>query len=195
MRLELAKSNSKPKRIRSEGDSDRNNKSFRGPAMDPGFGMGYMNMPTGGPNYMDPQLASYSPFTVGSGAPQGYQMYGGQMSGGMSFAPHMGSMGGGGGIELRSGGGGTPRECKTLFVANLPQHFQQQELTEVAERLAGYSRIRFGKGSAWVDFIDTDCSSRALPSLQGLVLPSAVGQEATSGLRVEYAKSNMGVSR
>ncbi|XP_031270301.1 cell wall integrity protein scw1-like [Pistacia vera] len=87
---------------------------------------------------------------------------------------------------------GTP--CPTLFVANLGPTCTEQELIQVFSRCPGYLKLKmqstYGAPVAFVDFQDTSSSTAALTSLQGTILYSCPG-----GLRLEYAKSRMGMPR
>ncbi|KAH8503340.1 hypothetical protein H0E87_014569 [Populus deltoides] len=120
--------------------------------------------------------------------------------------------------------------CPTLFVANLGQNCTEEELIQVFSRQGSNSRSRcnvllilfyikkyyaadsffptlsvrcpgflklkmqstYGAPVAFVDFQDTASSTGALNHLQGTVLYSSVAGE---GLRLEYAKSRMGMRR
>ncbi|KAL9340877.1 hypothetical protein Peur_067096 [Populus x canadensis] len=86
--------------------------------------------------------------------------------------------------------------CPTLFVANLGQNCTEEELIQVFSRCPGFLKLKmqstYGAPVAFVDFQDTASSTGALNHLQGTVLYSSVAGE---GLRLEYAKSRMGMRR
>ncbi|XP_050208306.1 U1 small nuclear ribonucleoprotein A isoform X2 [Mercurialis annua] len=86
--------------------------------------------------------------------------------------------------------------CPTLFVANLGPSCTEQELTQVFMRYAGFLKVKmqstYGLPVAFIDFQDTACSTDARNHLQGTVLYSSTGGE---GMRIEYAKSRMGMRR
>ncbi|KAK4778289.1 hypothetical protein SAY87_018476 [Trapa incisa] len=86
--------------------------------------------------------------------------------------------------------------CPTIFVANLGSRCTEQELIQVFSRCRGFLKLKMqnthGPPVAFVDFEDTDCSTSALNHLQGAVLYSSPYGE---GMRLEYAKSRMGMRR
>ncbi|KVI02680.1 Nucleotide-binding, alpha-beta plait [Cynara cardunculus var. scolymus] len=76
--------------------------------------------------------------------------------------------------------------CPTIFVANLGPACTEQELTQVFSRCRGFLKLKmqstYGTPVAFVDFVDTACSTEALNHLQGTVLYSSVSGE---GMRLE----------
>ncbi|XP_057971929.1 uncharacterized protein LOC131160339 isoform X2 [Malania oleifera] len=86
--------------------------------------------------------------------------------------------------------------CPTLFVANLGPTCTEQELTQVFSRCLGFLKLKmqstYGSPVAFVDFQDTASSTEALNNLQGTILYSSPAGE---GMRLEYAKSRMGMRR
>nr|XP_043607044.1 uncharacterized protein LOC122579028 [Erigeron canadensis] len=88
----------------------------------------------------------------------------------------------------------TAPPCPTIFVANLGPTCTDQELTQVFSRCRGFLKLKvqstYGTPVAFVDFVDTACSTDALNHLQGTVLYSSVSGE---GMRLEFAKSRMGM--
>lgn len=84
--------------------------------------------------------------------------------------------------------------CPTLFVASLGPTCSEQELIQVFSRSRGFLKLKmqstYGAPVAFVDFQDTACSTEALTHLQGTVLQSSTSGE---GMRLEYAKSRMGM--
>lgn len=86
--------------------------------------------------------------------------------------------------------------CPTLFVANLGPTCSEEELTQVFASCPGFLKLKmqgtYGAPVAFVDFQDTACSTGALNQLQGAILYSSSGGE---GMRLEYAKSRMGMRK
>ncbi|TYH44866.1 hypothetical protein ES332_D11G224400v1 [Gossypium tomentosum] len=86
--------------------------------------------------------------------------------------------------------------CPTLFVANLGASCTEEELIQVFSRCSGFLKLKmqstYGAPVAFVDFQDTACSTGAINSLQGTILYSS---PAGDGMRLEYAKSRMGLRR
>lgn len=79
-------------------------------------------------------------------------------------------------------------------MANLGPTCTEQELNQVFSRCRGFLKLKtqstYGSPVAFVDFQDTASSSEALIQLQGTVLYSSTSGE---GMRLEYAKSRMGM--
>lgn len=86
--------------------------------------------------------------------------------------------------------------CPTIFVANLGPTCTEQELIQVFSRCPGYLKLKmqntYGAPVAFVDFQDTACSTGALNHLQGTLLYSSLAGE---GMRLQYAKSRMGMRK
>ncbi|XP_010270662.1 PREDICTED: U1 small nuclear ribonucleoprotein A isoform X2 [Nelumbo nucifera] len=86
--------------------------------------------------------------------------------------------------------------CPTLFVANLGAACSEQELNQVFSRCPGFLKLKmqnkYGAPVAFVDFQDVASSTAALNHLQGTVLYSSLDGE---GMRLEYAKSRMGLRK
>ncbi|XP_022977595.1 U1 small nuclear ribonucleoprotein A isoform X2 [Cucurbita maxima] len=86
--------------------------------------------------------------------------------------------------------------CPTLFVANLGPSCTEQELIQIFSRCPGFLKLKmqstYGAPVAFVDFQDTACSTGALNHLQGSILYSSPPGE---GMRLEYAKSRMGMRK
>ncbi|XP_004511897.1 uncharacterized protein [Cicer arietinum] len=86
--------------------------------------------------------------------------------------------------------------CATLFVANLGPSCNEQELIQVFSRFPGFLKLKmqstYGAPVAFVDFQDVASSTGALNSLQGTLLHSSPVDE---GMRLEYAKSRMGMRK
>ncbi|GMI76898.1 hypothetical protein HRI_001359000 [Hibiscus trionum] len=90
----------------------------------------------------------------------------------------------------------TASPCPTLFVANLGSSCTEEELIQVFSRCPGFLKLKmqstYGAPVAFVDFQDTACSTGAINSLQGTILYSS---PAGDGMRLEFAKSRMGMRR
>ncbi|KAK9670357.1 hypothetical protein RND81_13G196200 [Saponaria officinalis] len=86
--------------------------------------------------------------------------------------------------------------CPTIFVANLGPTCSEKELRHIFSRCRGFLKLKFqrsyGNPVAFVDFKDTACSAEALIELQGTILHSSPPGD---GMRLEYAKSRMGKRR
>ncbi|KAM1728312.1 hypothetical protein ACFX12_018825 [Malus domestica] len=86
--------------------------------------------------------------------------------------------------------------CPTLFVANLGPTCTEQELIQVFSRCPGFIKLKmqstYGAPVAFVDFQDTACSTGGLSHLQGTFLYSSTTGE---GMRLEYARSRMGMRK
>ncbi|XP_039804224.1 U2 small nuclear ribonucleoprotein B''-like isoform X1 [Panicum virgatum] len=76
--------------------------------------------------------------------------------------------------------------CPTLFVANLGPACSEQELIDVFSSCAGFVKLKMqnklGAPVAFVDFKDANSSTEALNRLQGVILYSSPGE----GIRLEY---------
>ncbi|XP_062234287.1 uncharacterized protein LOC133931429 isoform X2 [Phragmites australis] len=85
--------------------------------------------------------------------------------------------------------------CPTLFVANLGPTCSEQELIDVFLSCGGFVKLKMqnkpGAPVAFVDFKDVNSSTEALNRLQGVILYSSPGE----GIRLEYAKSRMGLRK
>ncbi|KQK17256.1 U2 small nuclear ribonucleoprotein B'' isoform X2 [Brachypodium distachyon] len=85
--------------------------------------------------------------------------------------------------------------CPTLFVANLAETCSERELTDVFSSFAGFMKLKMqnksGAPVAFVDFEDDYSSTEALNRLQGAILHSSTAE----GMRLEYAKSRMGMRK
>mmetsp|Transcript_23204 Transcript_23204/g.39850 ORF Transcript_23204/g.39850 Transcript_23204/m.39850 type:complete len:363 (+) Transcript_23204:48-1136(+) len=88
--------------------------------------------------------------------------------------------------------GGGSAGCSTLFVASLGPSTTETELKELFQRCYGFKRLRMNnKGPtpvAFVEFEDVACSTQALQLLQGFQLPSC----DRGGMKLEFAKNPMG---
>ncbi|XAR57775.1 hypothetical protein NMG60_11026032 [Bertholletia excelsa] len=84
--------------------------------------------------------------------------------------------------------------CPTLFVANLGPSCSEEELLQVFSSCPGFLKLKmqstYGAPVAFVDFQDTASSTDALNQLQGTMLYSSPPGE---GMRLEYARSRMGM--
>ncbi|KAJ7952829.1 putative RNA binding protein [Quillaja saponaria] len=178
--IDLAKSNSRSKRARIDDDIFGANKKARGSAFSkgtPDSGVGSFHMPGMG-------NSAYN--TIGYPSAQSSREYSDGRAGNdggsanLNSAPHV------------------PQNvpCPTLFVANLGPTCTEQELIQIFSRCPGFLKLKmqstYGAPVAFVDFQDTASSTGALNSLQGMILYSSTAGE---GMRLEYAKSRMGMRK
>ncbi|XP_055806007.1 uncharacterized protein LOC129874703 isoform X3 [Solanum dulcamara] len=167
--IELAKSNSRSKRLRPDDGRPVSEKRIKGSAAistDSGSaGFGSIHMPGMG-------NSAYN--TIGYPPTQSQGKFDGRV-----------------GNQASSKTAADP--CPTLFVANLGQSCTEQELIQVFSRFRGFLKLKmqstYGAPVAFVDFQDTASSTEALSHLQGTILYSSSGE----GMRLEYAKSRMGL--
>ncbi|XP_057806666.1 uncharacterized protein LOC131021482 isoform X4 [Salvia miltiorrhiza] len=167
--IDLAKSNSRSKRLRADDESQGSEKRLKGAVAssrgdDPGLG-----------SIHTPGMGNSAYNTIGYSSTQSLRnVDGGSMSG----------------ASLKS----NSSPCPTLFVANLGPHCTEDELTQLFSRCRGFIKLKmqstYGAPVAFVDFQDTACSTEALSHLQGTALYSSTSGE---GMRLEYAKSRMGM--
>lgn len=177
--IDFAKSNSRSKRSRNDDGRYGSDKKFRGPAeytgSTPDPGVGSVHMPSA---Y---NMIGYPSTTQSHGSFDG--RYANETTSipklSNSPAPHA-----------------SQNACPTLFVANLGPTCTEQELIQVFSRYPGFLKLKmqstYGSPVAFVDFQDTASSAGALHHLQGMILYSSVAGE---GMRLEYAKSRMGMRR
>ncbi|KNA03591.1 hypothetical protein SOVF_207650 isoform C, partial [Spinacia oleracea] len=177
--IDLAKSNSRSKRQRADDE---------GPAASDKKHKGSPAIPRGVGSFHIPGMGSSAHNTIGYPSAQSHRSYN---SRGISEANAAKSS--------HSSASHIPQEnppCPTIFVANLGPESSEQELTKVFSRCRGFLKLKiqgtYGAPVAFVDFQDTACSSEAMSQLQGTVLFSSSSGE---GLRLEYAKSRMGMRR
>lgn len=82
--------------------------------------------------------------------------------------------------------------CSTLFVANLGQSVNEEELKQVFRSFPGFCRLRMhtkgGSSVAFVEYSDIRQATQAMNSLQGFQITSS----DRGGMRIEYAKNKMG---
>ncbi|XP_027770644.1 uncharacterized protein LOC107008629 isoform X3 [Solanum pennellii] len=167
--IELAKSNSRSKRLRPDDGRSVSEKRIKGSAAisrDSGSaGFGSIHMPGMG-------NSAYN--TIGYPPTQSLGKFDGRV-----------------GNQAASKKAADP--CPTLFIANLGQSCTEQELIQVFSRFRGFLKLKmqstYGAPVAFVDFQDTASSTEALSHLQGTILHSSSGE----GMRLEYAKSRMGL--
>ncbi|KAF3641681.1 putative U1 small nuclear ribonucleoprotein A-like isoform X2 [Capsicum annuum] len=167
--IELAKSNSRSKRLRPDDGKPVSEKRIKGSAAisrDSGSGFGSIHMPGMG-------NSAYN--TIGYPPTQSQGKFDGRL-----------------GNHAASKTAADP--CPTLFVANLGQSCKEQELIQVFSRCRGFLKLKmqstYGAPVAFVDFQDTASSTEALSNLQGTILYSSTGE----GMRLEYPFFNSLVS-
>ncbi|XP_065875495.1 RNA-binding protein L [Euphorbia lathyris] len=174
--IDLAKSNSRSKRSRSDDEwSGLDKKAKSSPVMlraslDSGFGSIHL-----------PGMSNSAYNTIGYPSAQSHGNFDGRAAS-ESVGANL------------SNSSAPP--CPTLFVANLGPNCMEQELIQVFSRCPGFLKLKmqstYGTPVAFVDFQDTASSTGALNHLQGTVLYSS---SASEGMRLEYAKSRMGMRR
>lgn len=175
LHIDLAKSNSRSKRSRTDDGRSGSEKRIKGYSAFPGG-----NSDSGVDSMYMPGMGNSAYNTIGYPSTQSHGSFDGGAVNYSTAAKH-----------------NTPRNvtpCPTLFVASLGPTASEQELVQVFSRCPGYLKLKMQKmhGSpvAFVDFQDTASSSGALAHLQGTILYSSRPGE---GMRLEYAKSRMGM--
>ncbi|XP_073154788.1 uncharacterized protein [Henckelia pumila] len=165
--IDLAKSNSRSKRYRSDDEGQSSEKRLKGSTFERSYdpGVDSIHMPGIG-------NSAYN--TIGYPSTQSF----GNVDGGL--------------VNTAAKSNNTP--CPTLFVANLGPTCSEEELMHVFSRCRGFLKLKmqstYGAPVSFVDFQDTACSTEALSRLQGTVLYSSTSGE---GMRLEFAKSRMGM--
>lgn len=170
--LDLAKSNSRSKRSRIDDGKPGSEKRTKGSASfsrgipDSGVGSGHM-----------PGIGNSAYNTIGYPSTQSYTNYDGR-------AAH----------ETTTTKNSSAAGCPTIFVANLGPTCTEEELIQVFSSFPGFLKLKmqstYGAPVAFVDFQDAACSTEALNHLQGTKLYSSPPGE---GMRLEFAKSRMGM--
>ncbi|KAF3794010.1 RNA-binding protein with multiple splicing [Nymphaea thermarum] len=177
LHIDLARSNSRTKRLRTDSGGPPMDKRVKGAAAisrssEPGIGGINAGLDTSGHNIMN-------------GYPSA-QSLGGDNQSAVGLKSSIPS-------AVPDAPADNP-PCPTLFVANLGPACTEDELTQLFMRFPGFLKLKIQRKSglpvAFVDFQDTACSSQAM-SLQGTVLYSSDGE----GIRLEYAKSRMGLPK
>ncbi|KAL3526802.1 hypothetical protein ACH5RR_011458 [Cinchona calisaya] len=166
--IDLAKSNPRSKRLRTDDESTGSGKRMKSSTFSKGknSGVGSIHMPG---------MGNSAHNTIGFPSTRSH-----------------GSFDGGAASDSSTKLNTIP--CPTLFVANLGPTCSEQELIQVFSRCRGFLKLKmqstYGAPVAFVDFEDADTSTEALNHLQGTVLYSSPSGE---GMRLEYAKSRMGL--
>lgn len=182
--IDLAKSNSRAKRARIDDDRASSDKKARGSASSwptPDSGVSSIHMPGMGNPAFNTNMIGYPP-AQSHGIADGNAMHDGLFLNLKKCSnPY---------IPTNT----TP--CATLFVANLGPSCNEQELIQVFSRFPGFLKLKmqstYGAPVSFVDFKDIPSATVALNSLQGTILYSSPAGE---GMRLEYAKSRMGMRR
>ncbi|GMH25225.1 hypothetical protein Nepgr_027068 [Nepenthes gracilis] len=181
--IDLAKSNSRSKRPRTDDDGHSSDKKFKA---SPAFLRGSVDPGVG--SFHIPGMGNSAYDMIGYPSAQSHLSFDSRIINQTSTAKLSNSS------ASRAPQNNTP--CPTLFVANLGPTCTEQELTQVFSRCRGFLKLKiqstYGAPVAFVDFQDTASSTEALAQLQGAVLYSSPGGE---GMRLEYAKSRMGMRR
>ncbi|KAM7516499.1 hypothetical protein LguiA_006082 [Lonicera macranthoides] len=171
--VDLAKSNSRSKRSRTDGDRPGSDKRTKGSASFsrgiPDSGVGSVHMPGMGNSAYN--MIGY-PSTQSHGNFDGSTVNETTATMEHSSAPYIPQ-------DVNS--------CPTLFVADLGPTCTEEELIQVFSRFPGYLKLKmqstYGAPVAFVDFQDAACSSEARNRLQGTILYSS---PPGKGLRLEY---------
>ncbi|XP_021714357.1 RNA binding protein fox-1 homolog 3-like isoform X2 [Chenopodium quinoa] len=181
--IDLAKSNSRSKRQRTDDEGPASDKKHKG---SPALSRGSVELGIGSFHIHGMGNSAYN--TIGYPSAQSRRSH---SSRGISEANAAKSS--------HSSASHIPQDnppCPTIFVANLGPRSSEQELTQVFSRCRGFLKLKiqgtYGAPVAFVDFQDTACSTEALSQLQGTVL---ISSSSGDGLRLEYAKSRMGMRR
>ncbi|XP_027361277.1 U1 small nuclear ribonucleoprotein A isoform X2 [Abrus precatorius] len=182
--IDLAKSNSRSKRTRIDDERAGSDKKARGPTptwATPDSGVSSIHMPgMGNPAFNTNTFGYPSPQSLGNadGSAVSDSLFANLKKCSTPYVPQ----------------NATP--CATLFVANLGPSCNEQELMQVFSRYPGFLKLKmqstYGAPVAFVDFQDVTSSTDALNSLQGTILHSS---QAGEGMRLEYAKSRMGMRK
>ncbi|XP_030475286.2 RNA-binding protein L isoform X1 [Syzygium oleosum] len=174
--IDLAKSNSRSKRSR---DEDRHGSDKRARLSSP-YSFGALDSAGVGSTHM-PGMGNSAYSTIGYPSTQSHGSSDGRGIKGTTAA--------------KMGNSSAP-PCPTIFVANLGPRCTEQELIQVFSQCSGFLKLKmqstYGAPVAFVDFQDTACSTQALNQLQGTLLLSS---PAGDGIRLEFAKSRMGMRR
>ncbi|KAL0332203.1 UNVERIFIED_CONTAM: RNA-binding protein, processing factor 2a [Sesamum calycinum] len=183
--IDLAKSNSRSKRLRADDERQGSEKRLKGSTA---FSRSMIPLVTWRTHYSKSShytcLHAWALAGVGSVHMPGmgnsaYNTIG------YPSTQSLGNVDGGSGSEAATKSSNTP--CPTLFVANLGPTCSEEELMQVFSRCRGFLKLKmqstYGAPVAFVDFQDTACSTEALGHLQGTVLYSSTSGE---GMRLEY---------
>ncbi|XP_057449547.1 U1 small nuclear ribonucleoprotein A isoform X2 [Lotus japonicus] len=182
--IDLAKSNSRSKRTRIDDERGGSDKKARGSAPSwatPDSGVSSIHMPGMGNPSINMNTIGY-PSAQSYGSADGNAvndgLYGNLKKCSIPYIPQ------------------NTIPCATLFVANLGPSCNEQELIQVFSRYPGFLKLKmqstYGAPVAFVDFQDVGSSADALNNLQGTILHSSPAGE---GMRLEFAKSRMGMRK
>ncbi|XP_052117564.1 LOW QUALITY PROTEIN: uncharacterized protein LOC107487725 [Arachis duranensis] len=182
--IDLAKSNSRAKRTRIDDERAGSDKKARGSwATSDSAGVGSIHMPGMGNSAFNTNTIGY-PSAQSRGNADGNTLNDGVFANLKKCSTPY--------IPQNS----TP--CATLFVANLGPSCNEQELMQVFSRYPGFLKLKmqstygFSFQSLFGHVQDVNSSSEALHNLQGTILHSSAAGE---GMRLEYAKSRMGMRK
>ncbi|KAL3702511.1 hypothetical protein R1sor_020533 [Riccia sorocarpa] len=190
LHIELARTNSRTKRSRSEdGGLGALEKKYRGHVGTPGS---YPDTGVAGTVHMPGMVHSVYNDMSGFPPPQSAGMVGPPL---YQAQEGLSNMMMGPSIMPPPPAPGSNPPCSTLFIANLGQTCTEDELVQVLSRFPGYRKIKMqikgGLPVAFVEFQDVMCSTQALTQLQNSMLSSS----DRGGMRLEYAKAKMGQPR
>ncbi|KAL9461354.1 hypothetical protein AB3S75_004369 [Citrus x aurantiifolia] len=181
--IDLAKSNSRSKRSRTDDEWTGSDKKARGPSA---FSRGTADLGIGSVHM--PGMGNSAFNTIGYPHTQSHENFDARGGSLITTAKFNNSS--------APSGPKYATPCATLFVANLGPTCTEQELTQVFSKCPGFLKLKiqstYGPPVAFVDFQDTVSSTAALNNLQGTILYSS---PTSDGIRLEFAKSRMGMPR
>ena len=103
--------------------------------------------------------------------------------------------GGGATGKLKSGvftgaGKTLTRPARTLFVTNVPNHVQSEDLEKVFEKDGGYERVRMVRRMCFVDYVTIGDATTSMRKHQGFEFPMPKGQTLPNrkGLLIDFDK-------
>uniref|UniRef100_A0A803KY07 RRM domain-containing protein n=1 Tax=Chenopodium quinoa TaxID=63459 RepID=A0A803KY07_CHEQI len=184
--IDLAKSNSRSKRQRTDDEGPASDKKHKG---SPALSRGSVELGIGSFHIHGMGNSAYN--TIGYPSAQSRRSH---SSRGISEANAAKSS--------HSSASHIPQDnppCPTIFVANLGPRSSEQELTQVFSRCRGFLKLKiqgtYGAPVAFVDFQDTACSTEALSQLQGTVLISSSSDMLNQGWGCEESPSRLKLNK
>ena len=93
-----------------------------------------------------------------------------------------------------TGAGSTlTRPARTLFVTNVPNHVQSEDLEKVFEKDSGYERVRMVRRMCFVDYEAVANATGAMRKHQDFKFPVPEGQKLPNGrgLMIDYDKDSV----
>ena len=82
------------------------------------------------------------------------------------------------------------RPARTLFVTNVPNHVQSEDLEKVFEKDQGYERVRMVRRMCFVDYETVSQATAGMRKHQNFEFPVPEGQKLPNGrgIMVDYDK-------